>query len=109
MAVKSADRILEILEFFDDTRSPHSVSDIASALGYPQSSTTELLQTLSARGYIYFHQESRRYAPTLLISLLGDWGLASNEAGADILGLIRRLRFIQMGEEMTLPSKLDEK
>ncbi|MFO1087839.1 MAG: helix-turn-helix domain-containing protein [Reyranellaceae bacterium] len=92
MTVKSADRVLQILELFDDARAPMSVGEIAGRMGFPQSSTTELLQTLCERGYLSLDGATRKYAPTLLVSMLGCWRMASNERGTDLLDMIRELR-----------------
>jgi DNA-binding IclR family transcriptional regulator len=71
--VKSAMRALEILEFFKKVRQPRAMSEIASALGYPQSSTTVLLKTLISLGYLNFDRRERLYFPTVKVTSLGDW------------------------------------
>jgi DNA-binding IclR family transcriptional regulator len=49
--VKSAVRVLEILELLARAREPVPLREVAAELGYPRSSTHALLQTLVARGY----------------------------------------------------------
>lgn len=49
--VKSAVRVLEILELLARMREPVPLREVAAELGYPRSSTHALLQTLVARGY----------------------------------------------------------
>lgn len=71
--VKSATRVLELLEFFAEHRTPMSTSDVVLALGYPQSSVTMLLQTLTQLRYLEYDREQRRYFPTVRVSLLGSW------------------------------------
>lgn len=71
--VKSAGRILRILEFFDEVRRPASVMEIARALGFPQSSTSDLVQSLVVMGYLSFDRETRLYVPTPRVALLGSW------------------------------------
>jgi DNA-binding IclR family transcriptional regulator len=71
--VKSAARVIEVLEYFRDTREPSTLKQISDALGYPQSSTTMLLKSLAALGYLNYDTSARRYFPTLLVSALGDW------------------------------------
>ncbi len=51
--VKSAKRVFEILRYFAATRVPASLSQIATALGYPKSSCLALLETLESEGYAY--------------------------------------------------------
>src|SRR5581483_3153356 len=71
--VKSASRAIEILELFKIARQPRAMSEIAEALGYPQSSTTVLLKTLIALGYLNFDRRDRMYFPTPKVTALGDW------------------------------------
>lgn len=51
-AVKSADRVLDILELFASTDRALALRDVARILGWPKSSTHMLLGTLRARGYL---------------------------------------------------------
>ena len=71
--VKSAARAIEILELFKKARQPRSMSEIGLALGYPPSSTTVLLKTLIALGYLNFDRRARVYFPTPKVTSLGDW------------------------------------
>lgn len=71
--VKSARRVIQVLEFFDEMRSDASVMDVARALDMPQSSTTELLKCLSDLGYLAYDPRGRRYMPTHRVALLGSW------------------------------------
>ena len=71
--VKSASRAIEILEHFRNVRQPRSMSDIASALEYPQSSCTVLLKTLVTLGYLNYDRHERVYFPTPKVTSLGDW------------------------------------
>lgn len=50
--VKSADRVLDILELFASTDRALALRDVASILELPKSSAHMLLGTLSARGYL---------------------------------------------------------
>ena len=72
MTVKSAVRVLEVLEFFDTVQRPASVTEIAGALGYPLSSTSMLLQSLVDCGYLA-QGEKRVYRLTPRVKLLGAW------------------------------------
>lgn len=71
--VKSATRAIEILEHFTGVKHPRSMSEIAAALGYPQSSATVLLKTLVKLGYLNFDRRERVYFPTPKVTSLGDW------------------------------------
>lgn len=71
--VKSATRVISILELFDRGRRPYSMTEIALELGYPQSSTAVLLKTLVTLGYLNFDRRDRVYFPTPKVSALGEW------------------------------------
>lgn len=58
-SVKSALRVLEILEVFDAERRPPRVTDIVEPMNLPQSSASMLLKTMVARGYMDFDAASR--------------------------------------------------
>lgn len=51
-SVKSADRVLDILELFASTDRALALRDVARILGFPKSSAHMLLGTLTARGYL---------------------------------------------------------
>jgi DNA-binding IclR family transcriptional regulator len=71
--VKSAGRVLEVLEFFDEVRRDAPVAEIAARLGYPQSSTSVLLKSLVQLGYLDYDAGTRTYLPTARVALLGTW------------------------------------
>jgi DNA-binding IclR family transcriptional regulator len=71
--IKSARRVLEVLEFFDQEHATATVMDIARSLGYPQSSTSELLRCLVALGYLHYNRYTRSYQPTARVALIGAW------------------------------------
>jgi hypothetical protein len=78
--VKSAGRALEIMEFFADCREA-GVMDVARSLGYPQSSTSELLNALTSLGYLR-HDERRR-----TFSVAGRAGVLGSSLSARAFGL----------------------
>lgn len=71
--VKSASRTFEVLELFRDRRTPLRLNEIYSALGYPQSSTTNLLKSMVIEGYLNYNRSTRTYLPTLQVASLGSW------------------------------------
>jgi IclR family transcriptional regulator, acetate operon repressor len=50
--VKSAQRTVEVLEFFANHRGLHSLAELQASLGYPKSSLYMLLQTLTHCGWV---------------------------------------------------------
>lgn len=71
--VKSAGRVLQILEYFDEIQRPANVVEIAEMLKLPQSSTSALLRSLVVMGYLYFDRMARTYIPSCRVALLGNW------------------------------------
>jgi DNA-binding IclR family transcriptional regulator len=71
--VKSAGRVLQILEYFDDIHRSAKMVDIARALHYPESSTSLLLRSLVVIGYLDYDRRKRTYHPTRRVRLLGNW------------------------------------
>lgn len=71
--VKSAARVLEVLEYFDRVRRAATATQLARALGYPQSSTSVLLRSLVELGYLEQDAWRRTFLPTPRVTLLGSW------------------------------------
>jgi len=71
--IKSAKRVLEVLEFFNEERPHGTVMEIAREYGYPQSSTSELLSCLVELGFLYRDRYARTYRPTARVAVLGSW------------------------------------
>jgi DNA-binding IclR family transcriptional regulator len=71
--IKSAKRVLQILELFKEMRRPMFTTDIAVQLNYPVSSTAALLKSLTSLGYVVFDRSSRTYQASLRVALLGSW------------------------------------
>ena len=71
--VKSAGRVLAILEYFDEIMRPASAAEVRIELGLPASSASALLGSLVGLGYLHYNSCSRLYCPTMRVSLLGDW------------------------------------
>jgi DNA-binding IclR family transcriptional regulator len=72
-AVKSAGRVLQILEFFDEIQRDARVAEIAERLSFPQSSTSILLRSLVELGYMEYLPERRSFLPSPRVTLLGTW------------------------------------
>lgn len=87
MNVKSAIRVIEVLEFFDSVQREASLSEIARALGYPLSSTSMLLQSLVERGYL-IQGDKRVYRPTPRVKLLGAWLSPLLDANGPVMSMM---------------------
>lgn len=88
--VKSAVRVLKVLEFFDGIRRAAGVTEVARALGFPASSTTGLLQSLVDLGYLV-QDAQRTYRPTPRVTLLGSWIDPQLAPGGPVLSMMNEL------------------
>jgi len=89
--VKSAGRVLEILEYFDDLQRHSTVMEIADALGYPQSSTSALLRSLVSTGYLNYDARSRTYITSSRVALLGSWVNSPFFAEGAIISMMKEI------------------
>ncbi|RYY29098.1 MAG: transcriptional regulator kdgR [Sphingomonadales bacterium] len=89
--VKSAGRVLEILEYFDDLQRQSTVMEIADALGYPQSSTSALLRSLVSLGYLNYDAYARTYITSSRVALLGNWVNSQVFAEGAIISMMKEM------------------
>jgi DNA-binding IclR family transcriptional regulator len=92
IAVKSARRTIEVLEYFAETHRAAGVSELARHLGAPLSSTSVLLAGLARLGYLEQNPADRRYRPTLRVMLLGGWLQDQLLGEGSLLRLMEELR-----------------
>lgn len=71
--VKSAQRVLELLEFFAEWRRPSTIKEICNGLNYPQSSTSILMKSLHESGFFDHDARTGMYAPNLRLALATAW------------------------------------
>lgn len=72
--VRSAARVLDLLEFFAEHEASHSLVDISTQFGLPKSSALGLLRTLCTRGYVV-RDDNGHYAMNPVFRLHGfGWG-----------------------------------
>lgn len=64
MEVKPVSNLLVLLEYFAKRQMPATLAEIAQDLGWPRSSTHNLLSTLLAKGYLYEPQARKGYYPS---------------------------------------------
>jgi DNA-binding IclR family transcriptional regulator len=89
--IKSARRVLEVLEYFAERQRPATVEEIRQTLGYPQSSTSVLLRSLTTLGYLSQETSTRRFRPTIRIALLGAWLIDESGRAPNPSAMMRRL------------------
>nr|WP_314437261.1 helix-turn-helix domain-containing protein [uncultured Brevundimonas sp.] len=90
-SIKSAHRVLEILEYFDRDHRTATVMGLSRALSYPQSSTSELLRCLTRLGYLHYNRFKRCYSPTARVALLGAWVEPALFRGGAVVETIDRI------------------
>lgn len=89
--IKSAHRVLEILEYFDREHRTATVMDLSRSLAYPQSSTSELLRCLTRLGYLHYNRYRRTFSPTARVALLGSWVEPTLFRGGTVLTALDRV------------------
>lgn len=67
---RSVDRVFEILGLFGSRRRPLSASEIGEALAIPHSSAVSLLSRLVSLGYLEQNKDSKRFFPSLQLTVL---------------------------------------
>lgn len=72
-AIKSARRIFEILEYFEEVRRPVSLKEVSTRFDYPASSASALLKSMLTLGYLFYDPYMRTYMPTMRIARMGRW------------------------------------
>lgn len=102
--VKSAARVMQIFEYFDDIQAAASVMDVADALGYPQSSTSALLRSLVQLGYLEYDPVTRAYITSPRTALLGAWRSPSFLVAGPILDKMQQLSE-QTGDTILLATR----
>lgn len=88
---KIARRVIEVLEYFDDTHKEATVMDIVRRYNRPQSSTSELLSSLVELGLLIKDPYSRAYRLTPRAALLGTSGQPELVRDGRIVRLMDRL------------------
>ncbi|CAN7192822.1 helix-turn-helix domain-containing protein [Phenylobacterium sp. LjRoot225] len=93
--------MLEILEYFDRDHPSATVMDMSRALAYPQSSTSELLRSLTRLGYLHYNRYRRTYSPKARVALLGSWVDPALFRGGTVLGAVDKVAEL-VGETVLL-------
>ncbi|MGQ3229698.1 MAG: helix-turn-helix domain-containing protein [Blastomonas fulva] len=88
---KIANRVIEVLDFFDDNHTEATVMDIVRRYNRPQSSTSELLSSLVNLGLLYKDPVSRSYSPTPRAALLGSVAQPEYIRDGQLMAMVDRL------------------
>lgn len=104
--VKSARRVMEILELFDEVQAPMQLIDISRRLNYPAASALALLKSLQAMDYMAFDPIQKSYSPTIRVAMLGGWIQGQVFLNGAIVSLMNAL-VEQIGETVMLGMQND--
>ena len=88
---KTAKRVIEVFEYFDDQKRHATVMDIVRRYKRPQSSTSELMASLVQMGLLYKDPVSRSYTPTPRAAVLGALAQPGVVRDGKLWALIERL------------------
>jgi DNA-binding IclR family transcriptional regulator len=102
--VKSAARVIQVLELFDDVRRSMSVAEVAAHYEWPASSTSALMSSLVTLGYLEYDPGKRVYRPSVRVTLLGDW-IHSNLLKEGQLGRLMEYLGAVTGETIVLAAQ----
>ena len=103
--VKSAGRVLDILEWFARARRPATIQALASALDLPHSSATALLNSLKRRGYLDHDPVARTFVPNAGLLALTGWLAADDTPMGRMLAAMASVR--DAAQEGVLLASLD--
>lgn len=102
--VKSAVRVIEVLELFDQMKRPMPVAEVAVHYGWPASSTSALMGSLVSLGYLEYDPGKRVYRPSVRVALLGDWIQGSLMRDGQLTRLLEHLNHVT-GETLVLAAQ----
>jgi IclR family acetate operon transcriptional repressor len=102
--IKSAARVIHVLELFDEKRRALSVAEIAKHHVWPHSSTSSLMASLVALGYMNYDASKRTYLPSVRVALLGDWVQDESLKDGQLMRLMQNLSELT-GEAIVLAAQ----
>lgn len=71
--IKTARRVCEVFEAFDEARRPLGLKDLTARFGWPASSASVLLKSMVALGCLSYDRRSRTYMPTMRLPTQVAW------------------------------------
>ena len=87
ISVKSSLRTLQILEYIDSRQRAVTIAELSATLGFPQSSTSTLVQSMINAGYLVVDHDGRHILPSSRVAALGSW-IEPRVSRADIRSLM---------------------
>lgn len=102
--VKSAARAIQVLEYFDQVKRAAAVVEVAGHHDWPHSSTSVLMRSLVALGYLHYDANERTYMPSMRVALLGDWIPDAMFRNGQLMRLMEHLN-VESGETIVLAAQ----
>lgn len=99
--VKSAARVMAILECFEDVKRPLTISELVRLMGVPQSSMSALMKSLLSQGFVDYDVRSRSYTPSIRVALLGSWLMNDRRTPQTLLSIMHDLN-VNTGDTIVL-------
>lgn len=87
ISVKSSLRTLQILEYINSRQRAVTIAELSATLGFPQSSTSTLVQSMINAGYLVVDHDGRHILPSSRVAALGSW-IEPRVSRADIRSLM---------------------
>jgi DNA-binding IclR family transcriptional regulator len=91
MFVRQAAHVLDLLEYFATTRRPATLSEVSEQMGWPRSSTFNILFTLSEKGFLYEPKARQGYYPSPRWLALAQVIVDAQPLPADVYTLVSEL------------------
>lgn len=92
VAVTAVERVLDILELFQNRKEPLSLTELSELAGIPKSSCHAIVNTLSKRGYLYNLSRPRTLYPTRRLHDMSTEIYQNDPYAARIAPVLERLR-----------------
>lgn len=90
-AIKTAVRVCEIFELFEEVRRPLRLKDFTNKFQYPPSSASGLLKSLVELGYLEYDLDSRCYLPTMRMPMISSWIERARFGNGNVMAAMQRL------------------
>lgn len=90
-AIKTAVRVCEIFEYFQEMRRPLRLKDFTEHFAYPASSASGLLKSLVVMGYLDYNLALRTYFPTMRMPAISGWIERARFGNGSVLAAMQRL------------------
>jgi DNA-binding IclR family transcriptional regulator len=84
--VKSAERVLDLIELLTGEHRGLTFLEITAALGWPKSSSHALVQTMARRGYLSLDETTRRYTLSVDLERVTPSAVVRNGPGQSAAG-----------------------